>query len=263
LGISERGRQDLTATTTSVGSVEKLITAACERRLPAELRYQDGDGMIIMGRVRLVDHRRDDILADRPQYLDDEGTIPARCPITMHLTLGGSRYQFDTSIVDEDRTIRINDHQTLPGIALRKPSAVRDSQRRTCLRVSLAGYDPISVDLATAHGEFEDACAVDAERASGWIADLSVGGLSLVADRRVLRSARPGGRYFLSFGLPGEDGEFNMLGSVRHIRAIPNGDSVRISTCFCPWNGNSLAREQRRLSRFIAAHERRLLRRRR
>jgi c-di-GMP-binding flagellar brake protein YcgR len=181
----------------------------------------------------------------------------------MHLTLGGSRYQFDTSIVDEDRTIRINDHQTLPGIALRKPRVVNDSQRRTCLRVSLAGYDPISVDLATPQGESEDACAIDAERASGWIADLSVGGLSLIADRRVLRRPQPGGRYFLSFGLPGEDGEFNMLGSVRHIRAIPNGDGVRVSMCFCPWNGNSLSRDQRRLGRFIAAHERRLLRRRR
>ena len=253
----------MTATTISAGSVEKLLTAACDRRLPAELRYQDGDGMIIIGRVRLLGHLGEDILADRPQYLDDDGTIPARCPITMHLTLGGSRYQFDTSIVDEHRTIRLNDRQTLPGIALRKPRVVSGSQRRTFLRVSLAGYDPINVDLATPHGEFDDACALDAQRASGWIADLSVGGMSVVADRRVLRGVQPGGRLFLSFGLPGVNGEFNMLGSVRHLRELPNKDGVRVAICFCPWNGNSLSRDQRRLGRFIAEHERRLLRRRR
>ena len=253
----------MTATTTSAGCIEELITAACERRLPAELRYQDGDGMVIMGRVRLLGKTGDEILADRPQYPDDDGTIPPRRPITMHVALGGVRHQFDTWIVDENRAVRITDHQTLPGIALRKPSAVSDSQRRMHVRVSLLGYDPINVDLVRPYQGLDHACAIDEERGSGWMVDLSEGGLSLVADRRVLRFPQRGERFFLSFCLPGADGEYDMLGSVRHTREVQSGDGVRIAFCFYPWNGNQLPRDQRRLARFIAGHERRLLRRRR
>ncbi len=244
-------------------SVDQWVSEACARRLPAEMHFTDADGMIITARVRFLDQTADEILTDRPQYLDDEAVIPPGCGVTVHMVWGGARLQFDSVVVDEDRVVRVNAHQTLPGIALRKPLLVTASQRRTHLRVSVVGYEPISVEMAAPHREFPDACDIDVQRISGWLLDLSVGGLSVVLDHRVLRGTRRGERFFVTFGLPGMKGDFNMLGSVRHCRSIRNGESLRVATCFCPWNGKHFARDQHRLSRFIAEHERRMLRRRR
>jgi len=240
-----------------------LVSAACSRRLPAELHFIDRDGIVITARVRVLDQTADEIITDRPQYLDDEGPIPVGRGITVHIIMDATRVQFDSVIMDQNRTVRVTPHQTLPGIALRKPLTVSESQRRTQLRISTVGYEPISVDMAAPHCEFPDACDITFQRISGWLLDLSGGGLSMVVDHRVLRAGQRGDRFFTTFALPGVEGEFNLLASVRHARPIREGESLRVAIGFCPWNGKQFTRDQHRLSRFIADHERRMLRRRR
>jgi c-di-GMP-binding flagellar brake protein YcgR len=240
-----------------------VVTAACESRLAVEFHYLDGDGLVVTAQARFLDQTADEILTDRPQYLDDHSVIPLGAPVTVHFAFNGVRSQFDSAIVDEDRAVRINLHQTLPGIALRKPAVIKESQRRTSLRISTVGYDPISVDLAAPHLQYADACDIDVERISGWMSDLSAGGVSVVADHRVLQATARGERFFITFALPDVKEDFNLLGSIRHSRAVRNGESVRAALCFCPWNGKQFGRDQQRLSRFIADHERRMLRRRR
>ncbi len=251
----------MTTTMTEVQSVKELIAGACARRLPAELCHVASDEMIIMGRVRLLDCTDSEILADRPQYLDDDGTIPLKSPITMHVAIGRARYQFDTAIVKENRALPAGNHHALPGIALRMPTTVNDSQRRRHVRASLTGYDPISVDFSRTDPEGEAACSVNLERGSGWLVDLSVGSVSLIADDRLFIDPQRGNRYFLTFRLPDVKDEFYMIGCVRRMREAQNGDGVRLALYFCPWDGNRLARDQHRLARFIADHERRMLRR--
>ena len=138
-------------------------------------------------------------------------------------------------------------------------AVIADSQRRTCVRVSLMGYDPVSIEMVRPHRDFPNACSVDGERFAAWLLDLSVGGVSVLADHRVFAQVRRGERFFLAFVLPGEDDEFYMLGSVRHSRIVASSDSLRVGLVFVPWRGNAYASEQRRLSRFVAAHQRRML----
>lgn len=242
--------------------MEQLIGAGCARNVPAELLYEDRDGTVVAGRVRLLELTSRQILADRPVYLDSEGTIPLGAPITVHVTLRGARHQFESLIEEGERTVRLNGRQAIPGIALRKPAVVTESQRRAHLRISVVAYDPISVIMARPHPTLADACAVDASIISGWLVDLSVGGLSVLVDRGVLESARLTEPFFLTFALPAMEGEFNMLGSVRHCRVVERSNSSRLGISFRPWRGRAFRRDQRRISRFVTEHERRLLRRR-
>lgn len=244
-------------------TVEEIIGEGCARNIPAELQYEDRDGAIITGRVRLLELTKDQVLADSPAYLRDDGQIPTGAAITVHMLLNKSRYQFESVIEDADLAVRLNARQTVPGIALCRPADISDSQRRTNLRITMLGYDPINVNLVRPDPDVPEACSIDARIIAGWMIDLSVRGVSLLVDRRVLPSARRGQCFFLSFALPSVTEEFHMLGSVRHGRIVRASGSLRVGVSLRPWRDRMFKQDQARISRFIAEHERRMLRRRR
>ncbi len=243
-------------------AVERLIGEGCARTARVALLYEDPDGTIITGRVRLLELTKQHILADRPVYLEGDSAIPTGAAITVLLQIGESRYEFASAIEENNRTVRLNARQVVPGIAMRKPLVITDSQRRAHVRISMAAYDPINVHLVSPCPDLPDACSVDAQVIYGWMADLSVGGVSVLVDQGVLDVADPASRFFLTFALPGVADGFNMLASVRHCRVVPSGDSLRVGLGFCPWLQQRFARDQERISRFVTEHERRLLRRR-
>lgn len=249
-------------TSSKTATVEDVIGMACAQNAPAEVHYQSKDGIVIMGRVRLLELTPHHVLADRPLYLDGDRAIPDGAAVTVHVILKRSGHQFASVLEESDRTVRLNARQTVPGIALKRPTKLAESQRRLCLRVSMAGYDPISVHLVRPHAKIPDACAIDAVVSAGWIVDLSVSGAAILLDRRVMARARGKERFFLTFTLPEVEEPFYMLGTVRHSRIVESSDSLRLGLCFRPWRRQSFLRDQKRLSRFIADHERRMLRRR-
>lgn len=249
------------STTASKVQVDELVAEACARNIPIELHYIQANGPMIIGRARLLDFDQDHILADRPLCLDQIGTIPAGKKLSIHFALQGKRYQFESMIQETERMVRLNDRQEVRGIALQWPVTLTLSQRREFLRVSMASYDPISVEMLRPDANYPTACPVDAKIYHAWLVDLSVGGTSILLDQHILRNVKYNELFLLSFELPGCKDEFLLYGSVRHSRVIEVSESIRIAMRFQGWNSHQLKNEQRRLSRFIASHERRLLRR--
>lgn len=247
---------------TSTEAADRVVRAGCARNVRAEIHYERRDGSIITGRVRLFELTEHQILADKPTYVKNDGSIPPGASVTVHFSLGGSRYQFDSVIEETDRSVSLSGQMKMRGIALSKPTGLADSQRRACLRVSMVGYDPITVCLARPHPDLPDACLVDAGVLKGWIHDLSVGGLAVLVDHRVPDAVHRGDHFFLTFALPSIAEDFYMLGSVRHSRVVKDSGSLRMGLSFRPWCGTRFAHDQRRISQFVVQHERRLLRRR-
>lgn len=247
----------------STEHVDHLIGAACARNAPAEVHFEDATGMVITGRVRLLEMTNGKILTDRPLYLDSGDEIPDGSAVMVQFAVNGSRYQFESRIDCRDRRVRLNARQHIRGIALCKPSVIADSQRRSHLRVSLAGYDPISVTLVKPGDGVPDACAVDARIVAGWVVDVSVGGVCVLVHRDAREEMENGDLLYLSFTLPGVQDEFHLLGMLCHLRTVERSDSVRLGVGFRPWRGPIFRRDQHRISKFVAEHERRMLRRRR
>lgn len=243
-------------------AVGELIGEACARNVPAELHFEDDIGELIIGRVRLLEMTDGQVLADRPMILDDDGAIPDGSTVTVHFTLNGSRYQFESLLEESGLTVLLNAHQRVSGISLRQPFVITDSQRRSNLRVSVLGYDPISIMLVDPHPSFPDACPIDARLIAGWIVDMSVGGASVLVHQDAFSRGSSGQRFYLNFMLPAVEHEFSMLGVVRYSRRVESSESVRLGIKFLPWRGRFFQRDQQRISRFVAAHERRLLKRR-
>jgi c-di-GMP-binding flagellar brake protein YcgR len=240
-----------------------LIGEACARNVPAELHLEDTAGNLTIGRVRLLEMTDDLVLTDRPTMLDDNAVIPVGSTLTVHFALNGSRYQFESLLKESGLIVRLNAHQRVAGISLRQPLELTDSQRRLDMRVSVLGNDSLNIWLVDPHPSVSDACSIDARVIAGQIVDISCGGVSVLVPHEALRKCEPGQRFYLNFLLPAVEYKFCMLGNVRFSRLVECSGSIRLGIQFQRWNGSVHQRDRQRISRFVVAHERQRLKRRR
>lgn len=249
--------------TTSIESdAAACIETCCARQVPAEVLIETEGGETFSARARLLGIEQDQVLIDAPAFVDDDRVemVPGR-PITLHFRFRGARLQFESVVLDANRRVYVGRRQSVPGMAIRLPESVTESQRRSHLRISMVGYDPVVVSMVAPEGAEKLACDIEADVLCGWMVDLSVGGVSLLLDSRTCPGIRERESYFLTFTLPGEEEPLPMFGEVRHVRVVEGSDSVRIALRFRDWCGKRLIQDQQRISRFVAEHQRRMLRR--
>jgi len=253
----------MTDTQIAIEPVEQFLESVCARESAAELHFERTDGELVVARVRLLMFSDSELLADRPVYTDNGSKIPTGETLKVHISIRGNRYEFESAIESEFRRAPGHTPWAGPGIALRKPEAVAPSQRRASVRVSVLGCDPIHVISARPCSSGASACSLEGPVYLGWMVDVSAGGLSMVLDRQAAKLVRRGDRLFMTFCLPGVEGTFNLLGSVRHLREVAEGESIRLAAAFRPWDGGHLRTDQQRIARFVAERERTMLKRRR
>ena len=102
---------------------------------------------------------------------------------------------------------------------------------------------------------------VDAPHHPGWLANVSTGGVGIVADRTVAGVWKAGAHFFMSFRLPTVEAEFRVLAEFRHFRRIRDGLSLLGGFQFVPWAASHPGQYQQSIARFIAAEQRKQLRR--
>lgn len=243
-------------------AADSILDEACLRNVPAELFFEPRNGTVTVARVRLMELTDSELLADSPMYVDSGERIPCGAPITVHLSVNGNRYQFASAIIDKKKIIQLNRHQRIPGIAMKLPDAVTESQRRSTLRISTVRYEPISVSLATPCPTVPDACPIEGPVLQGWIVDLAIGGIGILADVGLAKGVKSGDKFFTTFTLPGAERDFSMLVTVRHTREIERSDSLRMGLAFIPWQVREYHVQQQMLSRFVTTHDRLTLQRR-
>ncbi len=261
--LSQTALDVMTETQIPTEHVEEFLEAVCSRESSAELHFERADGELVVARVRLLMFSENELLADRPVYADHGHKIPSGRPIKVHVAIRGSRYEFESFIESEFRRAPGQTPWTGPGIVLRRPMSVAPSQRRANVRVSVVGCDPIQVISAKPCASGVSACALEGPVYHGWMVDLSAGGLSMVLDRESARVVQRGDHLFMTFCLPDVCGAFNLYASVRHVREVAEGESIRLAAAFCTWDGGHLRTDQQRIAHFVAERERVMLKRRR
>ncbi len=242
--------------------VAQFLANACERNASALIQFEPSDGPIVTARARLLGLTERHILADKPAITGESGHIPIGRPISVHVSLNGARFQFASRIEPGRRWVQLNSRQRVPGIAMRKPIEILRAERRSSFRISLAGIDPIPIEMVRSHPDVRDACPVDARVIPGRLINISATGVAVLIACRFLQCAERRERYFLSFMLPGSEMEFCMLGSIRHVRVIKASDSFRLALSFMQWGERRFSTDEDLITRFIAEQQRRMLRRR-
>ncbi len=177
------------AAPTATNALDQLLADACERNVSVELYFQRSEGPAITARARLLELTDERILADRPACADPSAHIPAGRKITVHAVIGGLRYQFDSVIENSVTWVQLNSKQRVPGIALRRPTQIRRSERRAHFRVSLVGIEPIVVELVRGHPEVVEACVIHSGRSCGRMVNLSGGGAAVLGECRISTAA--------------------------------------------------------------------------
>jgi c-di-GMP-binding flagellar brake protein YcgR len=240
--------------------VDHVLERACARNTPVELHYEQSNGQVISGRTRLLRLLNDRILAEAPSQAGELLAIPAHARIGVHLLLNGTRFEFVSAILDVGLKARLNRHTLVRAVALRRPTHIRESQRRSSYRITLAAKS-LPVTLAPAHRSIPLACDTRGPVIRATLANLSAGGLAILADGTDKHLLEVGRRLFSIFELPDEPDAFNMLVEVRHTQVIRAGSAVKAGMAFVPWEGSNLQTESHRITRLIARIERKVLRR--
>ena len=243
-------------------SVDELLAAACDRSVVLQLHYEDSSGSQVIGKTRIRSLNERQILADAISFVDKNERIPSGRPLRAHFKIRGNRLQFRTVIENNRVPVAGPGRDRAYGVALRKPTSLSESQRRTHVRVSVAAGEAIQVFVVHRSGKTPNACAVDAAHPLGRLLNVSAGGMTVLLPMDGLRRSKENDRFFLTFALPQGGGDFHLLGSLRHTRKVERSDSLRVSFAFKPWDGSALRNDQMRIERFIVEREREILRRR-
>jgi len=247
---------------TSITAVDQWLADACARNVSGEVHYHAPEGVVVVRRIRLRDATDTHLHADVSGLHRDRGDIPVDRPVTVHVLLRGTRYEFET-VVDPPPAARAGRRVGgSDGILLRKPTALRESQRRGHLRVSVTGLEPIEVTIVPAHPDHLEACAIDASIVAARMVNISASGVGVLVAERGFAGVEKD-PYFLSFRLPGVEDAFDMLSELRYARYVDAGKAWRVGFAYRRWSGRSYPCDQYAITRFITEQERRLLRRRR
>lgn len=248
---------------TAIANVDKWLAEACDRNAFAEIHFESPGGPVIARRVRLNRATDTHLYAEASRFDRHRPEIPVGSQVTVHVSMRGTRYQFSSVVEPPDRAVRGARREPTDSVLLRRPASLQESQRRAHLRISVAGLDPLCVNVVPVHPEYPDACAIDATPVPTAMVNLSASGVGLLAESDRLKTVEGAPPYFLSFCLPETPERFDMLGELRYARYVKASESWRLGFAFHPWGGRSFKADQYAITRFITEQERRALRRRR
>jgi c-di-GMP-binding flagellar brake protein YcgR len=238
-----------------------LLQDACARNLSGEIHCEDVHrrGTARMRFLALDDDR---VYTDRPQSIETPVAFRAHQRVVVYFLANATRYAFRARVAKPLVLVRLNDEQQVVGMALRLPAEVREEQRRSAYRVTIAGQG-IRVDLHQVNRDDPTGCPVDADRFSGQLANISAGGVCVLVESSERARPQPGDTFCIQFGLPDIPVPFVLPADVRHASPIHDGQAVRVGLCFLWCDLFDTRSQVVRISKFVAAEQRRQLRRRR
>jgi c-di-GMP-binding flagellar brake protein YcgR len=250
-----------TDTAEQVGIARALLQQACARNLSGEIHCESAHQRST-ARMRFLNVDENRVYTDRPQSIETPVSFRAHQRVAVYFLANGTRYAFRTRVATPLVLVRLNDEQQVVGMALRFPTEVREEQRRSAYRVTVAGQ-MIQVHLHEVNRDDSTWCPVGADRFTGQLANISAGGVCLLVESNERARFQFGDTFCLQFVLRDFPEPFVLPADVRHATPIHNGQVVRVGLCFLWCDLFDTRSQVVRISRFVAAEQRRQLRRRR
>jgi len=244
-----------------------LLLEACARNVPLDLHYDHPDTSptriepdTLYASTRMLTVNLKQIYLDSAQDIGKTVKVRIGHKIEAFFTLNDTMYQFKSKVTDLNCKIKLNNVVRLVGMCLAVPKTISEAQRREDHRVSFATLDPIAADIHEASEENPHCAPLGARRFLGRVVNLSRGGMAvrLAGDSRFRFQVNR--RYYVTFRLPGDSGEFLVLAEARHITDILKGEARLVGFQFQRWpDPLEMRKTVGKISRFLVDLERKLL----
>jgi len=240
---------------------DSLLKEVCQRNTSAELQFDRGGGVVETARTRLLTLDGEHVYVDRPQSTGKAVLLQQDQRLVIHFALGGSRYAFRSRVVRSDCRVRLNASQQVVGIAIALPSEVREEQRRSDFRLSLAGQGAVVAMVHRGCRDCGGSAPIDVQRFDARLVNLSAGGVGLLVAAEDTKEWQARDTFFISLCLPEVEDELQMMMELRHCRSTDNGLSTVAGFSFFSWPLVPMQAYERDIRRFIATEQRRQIRR--
>ncbi|MCB9847402.1 MAG: hypothetical protein H6814_03195 [Phycisphaeraceae bacterium] len=238
-----------------------LLRWGCERNTPLEIHKHTGDVAIPVARARMMCTDGERLYLDEPQTIGQPVKMGKGTAVDCFFSIGHELFMFTATVASMHCKVRLNEQKTLVGMAINLPAEIRQGQRRSRYRTSLALQTPISVTMHEASKDLNSS-PVGAARFEGRIVDASDTGLGVLLEFDRPSKFRIFGRWFLRFQIPGESEPTTLGCELRQCRTIREGESMKIGLLAMPWPTERALREQMLpMQRYLTSVERSLLKR--
>lgn len=233
-----------------------LLKDACERNRQLELHYETTGGEFVSAHTRVLGVDGDHLFLEEPQNIGKKVNFRRGQVVDAYLKLHDKLYRFQTRVLEFNRPIKLNRHQTVSGLVVSRPLELKEGQRRNHYRIGTVGVDQVLP--VTLHGcSPGGTTGLQAEVWQGQLVDLSQGGARVLLDGRAYLRFRVGTLLFMGFRLPEHEQEFLFQAETRYITEVLQGEATRVGLKFLPYpNQAGFRKMTQRLSRFIAQQQR-------
>ena len=204
---------------------DEVLQAACDRCEPMEVLV-GRDGRIMKHASRFL---RASIRDGGPHLIIELPTRDGKLveyhrdeEVEALFHVGGERYAFSTLV--EGRCMHeLNGQQKVAALVLAYPREMENRQRRAHYRIPVSMAIPVSVAFieVTTPGESFEMLGIH----SGFISDISAGGLAVVCRQRLPVSIEVGTSLSISFQLPGEPEHLALKGLIRNVRKADTNEA--------------------------------------
>lgn len=235
------------------GTTSATLDSLCAANHPCEVVRRSDETSVPPGKARFLDLADDTLVIDHPTTSGKRLSVSEGEEIEVFFNRDGACWGFSSRVRKRSGQL-VCGSNVVQTLELSRPDQIRRIQRRECYRVHF--YPALRPNLRIIGEE------ADQEPLDGTLLDLSESGCAVILPEETRALLSVGEYYEVRFELGGELGEYSIVGQVRRIEDPATSGGIVVGVA---WQLDESFVESRkvrmRLAQFIAAEQRRRMRR--
>lgn len=206
---------------------DNLMAEAGTKNAAADIIVVRGENLQANLKSRFLRAGPDRVLLEVPMHNNRPAVLSPGQFVEIYFKIGHERFGFDSRVIGYSR-VQTEPDAPVDAIDIAPPHFLEHRQRRKFYRVSVASLPALAARLWPIQADPEQAEAIQAR-----LCNLSAGGVAVLVDRQRWQFAADH-EYRLRFSLPAEDGEFEFIATVCHVRHVFHSRRQIVGLAFLP-----------------------------
>ena len=245
----------LSGSTLPASAHQQMLCELCDRNVPGEFTHHPDNGPEVSAKVRFLEVIHDRLLIDFPLVSGRPVRLPEGEVIRVYFVWQEQRFTFMSRVQGRDR-FRTGDGPAIPALAIGVLSQIDRAQRRGCYRLSLLHLPLGEIQLRAIDGS---------ERVFDvTVINLSETGCEIMLELESALDLEVDDRLTTRFELPGDPEPFDLTCQTRWLQKSASSGRIKLGM---EWDLDVTNRQDqqmvKRLAKFVAHEQQRMLRRQR